>query len=70
MKVITAPVVHEVLAKLSRKTPLHKNKASINLCAKICVYQKKSKNSKSSEWGTSKRKLYEKDTLGKINRLT
>ena len=42
-------VVHEVLAKLNRKTPLHKNKASINLCAKICGYQKQSKNSKSLE---------------------
>ena len=47
--VIKASVVHEVLPKLNSKTPLHKNKASINLCSKICSYQKKSKNSKSLE---------------------
>ena len=58
--VITASVVHEFLPKLNSKTPLHKNKASINLCVKICGYQKKSKKSKSLEWGTSKEKIARK----------
>ena len=58
--VITASVVREVLPKLKSKSPLHKNKASINLCAKICGYQKKSKKSKSLEWGTSKEKIARK----------
>ena len=40
---ITASVVHEVLPKLNSKTLLHKNKASINLCAKMWGYQKKPK---------------------------
>ena len=40
---ITASIVHEVLPILNSKTPLHKNKASINLCAKICSYPKNSK---------------------------
>ena len=31
--VIKVSVVHEVLPKLNSKTLLHKNKASINLCA-------------------------------------
>ena len=39
--VTTASVVPEVLPKLNSKAPLHKNKASINLCAKIRSYQKK-----------------------------
>ena len=34
--VITASVVHEALPKLNSKALLHKNKASIDLCAKIC----------------------------------
>ena len=51
---------------------MHKNKASINLCAKICGYQKKSEKSKSLEWGTSKeeiaRKIYvRKNKLPHIN---
>ena len=33
--VITVSVVYEVLPKLNSKTPLDKNKASINLCEKI-----------------------------------
>ena len=57
---ITVSVVSKVLPKLNSKTPLHKNKASINLCAKICGYQKKSKKSKSLEWGTSKEKTARK----------
>ena len=65
--VISASVVHEVLPKLNSKTPLHKNKASINLCAKMCGYQKKSKKSKSLEWATSKEKIARKR---KINRHT
>lgn len=40
--------------KLNSQTQLHKNKASSNLCAQICCYQKKSENSKSLKWGTSK----------------
>ena len=47
--VITASVVHEVLLKVNSKTPLHENTAPINLCAKICGYQKNSKKSKSLE---------------------
>ena len=42
--VVTASVVYEVLPKLSSKAPLHKNKASINLCAKMlpsCVITKR-----------------------------
>ena len=57
---IATSVVHEVLPKLNSKTPLLKNKASINLCAIIYGYQKKSKKSKSLEWGTSKEKIARK----------
>ena len=39
--VITASLVHEVLPKLNSKIPSRKNKASNNLCPKICGYQKK-----------------------------
>ena len=67
--VITASVVREVLPKLKSKSPLHKNKASINLCAKICGYQKKSINSKSFEWGTSKENNARKRYVGK-NKLS
>ena len=63
----TASVVHEVLPKLNSKAPFYKNKASINLYANISGYQKKSKKSKSLEWGTSKEKIARKDMLGKIN---
>ena len=45
--VTAASVVRDVLPKLNSKTLLHKNKASINLCAKIYDYQKKSRKSKS-----------------------
>ena len=58
--VITASFVHEFLPKLNSKTLLHKNKASINLCAKIYGFQKKSKKSKSLERGTSKEKIARK----------
>ena len=67
--VITASVVHEVLPKLNSKTPLHKNKASVNSCAKICGYQKKSEKSKSLEWGTSKEKIARKRHVKK-NKLS
>ena len=43
---IAASLVHEFLPKLNSKTPLHKNKDSINLCEKICGYQKNFKKSK------------------------
>ena len=65
----TASVVHEVLAKLKTKILLHKNKASINLCAKICRYEKKSRNSKSFKWGTSKENNARKRYVGK-NKLS
>ena len=55
----------EALPKLNSKTLLHKNKTSINLCAKICGYQKKSKKSKFLEWGTSKEKIARKRYLRK-----
>ena len=67
--VVIASVAHEVLPKLNSKNPLHKNKASIYLCRKICGYQKKLKKSKSLEWDTSKEKIAWK-MLGKINRHT
>ena len=58
--VITASVVHAVLPKLNSKSPLHKNKTSINLCANLTGYQKKPKKIKSLEWGTSKEKIARK----------
>ena len=58
--VITTSVAREILPKSNSKAPSHKNKASINLFAKICGYQKKSKKSKSLEWGTFKEKIARK----------
>ena len=63
--VITASAVHEVLPKLNSKTPLHKNKALINLCGKVCGYQQKLKKNKSLEWDTSKEKVAQKRYIRK-----
>ena len=54
--------------KLNSQTQLHKNKASSNLCAQICCYQKKSENSKSFKWGTSKH-MVERKRHVKKNKL-
>ena len=65
--VITASVVHEFLPKLNSKTPLHKNKASINLCEKICGYQKNLKKVNFENVVHPRRILHEKDMLQKTN---
>ena len=68
--VIIASVVPEISPKLNSKHLFHKNKASINLCAKICSYQKSQKRVNPFSGVYPKKILHEKDMLGKINRHT